>query len=153
MSRLLFETGKMMRFLRVFFFFFAPGVCRRPHIHIDASPSPNLRARSHQNNICVFFGLQSVFLAEMRGEREKRKKKKKKVKKNRAQRDVSKAAAAHTQEQPRRREERAARRQHQHPFCSHRSAGNYDNNVFPRRLLSDLVSDHLPFLKSPPDNI
>ena len=70
---------------------------------------------------------------------------------NRAQRDVSKAAA-HTR-QPRRREERAARRQHQHRFCSHRSAGNYDNNVFPRQLLSDLVSEHLPFLKSPPDNI
>lgn len=53
----------------------------------------------------------------------------------------------------REREKRAARRQHQHRFCSHRSAGNYDNNVFPRQPLSDLVSEHLPFLKSPPDNI
>lgn len=66
--------------------------------------------------------------------------------------EMSKQAAAHTR-QPCRREERAARRQHQHRFCSHRSAGNYDNNVFPGQLLSDLVSVHLPFLKSPPDNI
>lgn len=86
------------------------------------------------------------------GGEEKRKRKKTHTHtQNRAQRDVSKAAA-HTR-QPRRREERAARRQHQHRFCSHRSAGNYDNNVFPRQLLSDLVSEHLPFLKSPPDNI
>lgn len=44
-------------------------------------------------------------------------------------------------------------RQHQRRLCSRRSAGNYDNNVFPRRLLSDFVSEHLPLLKSPPDNI
>lgn len=50
-------------------------------------------------------------------------------------------------------EKRAARRQHQHRLCSHRSAGNYDNNAFPRQPLSDLVSKHSPFLKSPLDNI
>lgn len=50
-------------------------------------------------------------------------------------------------------ESRAAWRQHQRRLCSRRSAGNYDNNVFPRRLLSDFVSEHLPLLKSPPDNI
>lgn len=50
-------------------------------------------------------------------------------------------------------EKRAARRQHQHWLCSHRSAGNYDNNAFPRQPLSDLVSKHSPFLKSPLDSI
>lgn len=35
------------------------------------------------------------------------------------------------------------------PSCS---AGNY-NNMFPRQLFSDLFSEHLAFLKSPPDSI
>lgn len=85
--------------------------------------------------------------------KEREKKKGRKKKKHRTEhKEMSKQAAAHTT-QPCRREKRAARRQYQHRFCSHRSAGNYDNNVFPRQPLSDLVSEHLPFLKSPPDNI
>lgn len=87
-----------------------------------------------------------MFLAEKR-----EKKRKKENTQNRAQRDREKAAA-HTR-LPCRIERRAARRQHQHWFCSHRSAGNYDNNMFPRQVLFDSVSEHLPFLKSPPDNI
>lgn len=39
------------------------------------------------------------------------------------------------------------------PVLPCRSAGNYDNNMFPRQLFSDLFSEHLPFLKSPPDSI
>lgn len=34
-----------------------------------------------------------------------------------------------------------------------RSAGNYDNNMFLPKLCSDFFSEHLPFLKSPPDSI
>lgn len=100
--------------------------------------SKSLSQISPRNNIWGFFGPESVFLAEKR-------------EKKRKHRDGEKAAA-HTRLLCRM-EKRAARRQHQHWFCSHRSAGNYDNNMFPRQLLFDSVSEHLPFLKSPHDNI
>lgn len=76
-------------------------------------------------------------------------KKERKQTENRAQRDVEAGSSPHKTTLVER-EKRPAWRQHQHRFCSHCSAGNYDNNVFPRRPLSDLVSKHLPFLKSPP---
>lgn len=39
------------------------------------------------------------------------------------------------------------------PLPPWRSTGNYDNNMFPPQLFSDLFSEHLAFLKSPPDSI
>lgn len=118
---------------------------QHPHIYTDASPSwiskPDLTKT-------IFAFLACSQCSWLKRERERKKKDSHRTE----HKEMSKQAAAHTT-QPRRRERRAARRQYQHRFCSHRSAGNYDNNVFPRQPLSDLVSEHLPFLKSPPDNI
>lgn len=121
--------------------------------------SPYLNLRSHQNNICVFLAC-SVFLAERRkggGRGMKKNTNHEKKQKTITLRDVAQASA-HTR-QPTRLEEWAARCQHQHWFCSHRSAGNYDNSMFlrlcpllPSPPLSDFVSRHLPLLKSSPDN-
>lgn len=145
LRRLLFETEKMRSPVRLSSWDQPRSLPAPARTHWRKSIQ-NLWARSHQNNICVF-GLQSVFLAEQR-EREKNKENTHRTE----HKEMSMQAAAHTA-QACRREKRATRRQHQHRFCSHRSAGNYDNNVFPRQPLSDLVSEHLPFLKSPPDNI
>lgn len=106
-------------------------------------PVLNLWAWSHQNNIWVF-GQQSLFLVEKRrGERERKTDKEQSAKKCWSRQQPTQDSG----------EKRAARRQHQHRLCSHRSAGNYDNNAFPRQPRSDLVSKHSPFLKSPLDNI
>lgn len=122
-----------------------PRACQRPHVHTDASPS--WISESDLTKTIFAFLACSLCSWLNRG-----KKKRKKEDTHRTEHKEMCRRQQPTQDSLVG-EKRAARRQHQHRFCSHRSAGNYDNNVFPRQLLSDLVSEHLPFLKSPPDNI
>lgn len=128
-----------------------------PHIHVAASPLPiselDLNKKEHRIMITFAFCCPEVCVPGCeRGGGGGQKKAKSKHRQKRAQREGNRNASPHKTALSYR-ERRAMWRQHQHRLCSRRSAGNYDNNVFPRRLLSDFVSEHLPFLKSPPDNI
>lgn len=104
-------------------------------------PVLNLQAWSHQNNICVF-ALQFCvhgWKENWRGGRHTQQHSEQST-------EMSKQAAAHTRQLCV--TEKRAVRHRQHCFWSYCSAGNYDNNVFPRRPLCDLVSQNFRKISS-----